>query len=102
MLKTALRNLFSKPVTRLTPKTPAGLYRGVHKYEKEKCIYCGACMRNCPSRAIIVEKEKKLWELDLGKCLFCGECERVCPVKCIHLTNRVPKPSFNHAEMILR
>jgi formate hydrogenlyase subunit 6/NADH:ubiquinone oxidoreductase subunit I len=102
MLKTALKNMFRKPVTRLISKTPEGLYRGIHKYEKEKCIYCGACERVCPSQAIKVDREKKVWELDLGKCLFCGECERVCPVKCLHLTNKVPKPALKHEEMILR
>jgi len=65
--------------------------------DKEKCIACGACERNCPEGCIVKRiKNKELgiknnepqggsyfYEADLDYCKGCGICAEVCPVKCI-------------------
>lgn len=88
MLKESILNAIKKPFTQKYPKerpiVPDRL-RAKHKYDKEKCIYCGLCSRYCPSDAITVDKEKKKWVVDLGRCLFCEQCAEVCPTKCLVL-----------------
>jgi formate hydrogenlyase subunit 6/NADH:ubiquinone oxidoreductase subunit I len=102
IFKSALHRLFRKPVTALGPIPPAESYKGVHKYTKEKCIFCGACVRVCPSNAISVSREEKRWSVDLGRCVFCAECERVCPVHCLELSPVVPEPVFKRKEMFIQ
>lgn len=46
---------------------------------KELCIGCGRCVRNCPVNAIELVDRKA--EIDHDTCYGCGECVTVCPVK---------------------
>jgi formate hydrogenlyase subunit 6/NADH:ubiquinone oxidoreductase subunit I len=58
--------------------------------ERTRCIVCQACVRDCPSKAIVrVEGEKREGEkkktateymLDFTLCSQCGICVEVCPV----------------------
>ena len=58
--------------------------------DKNKCIVCGTCVRNCPSNSIKkVEGEKKEGEkkktateymLNFTTCSQCGICVETCPV----------------------
>ncbi|MCP3893139.1 MAG: DUF362 domain-containing protein, partial [Bacteroides sp.] len=43
----------------------------------EKCIQCGACVRECPGGAISLEP----LAIDPEKCIGCGRCIGVCPVR---------------------
>lgn len=45
--------------------------------DKEKYIGCGACIRECPVKAI---KMQAGWfsEVDEKKCIGCGKCISVC------------------------
>lgn len=52
--------------------------RIVH-WEPEDCIYCGACTRICPKKAITMEDDKLI--LNEDQCISCGRCERICPKK---------------------
>jgi len=57
--------------------------------EKTKCIVCGMCERNCPSKSIIkvegekLEGEKKktatVYILNFTTCSQCGLCVETCP-----------------------
>ena len=47
--------------------------------DKDKCLFCGACIGVCPTNAMLLEyNESNIWiSEDCTDCLF---CTRVCPV----------------------
>lgn len=90
MLNMVLKNLFSKPATRLYPynkRETFERYRGRIVCDDTNCIYCTLCAKKCPADAIVVDRTNKLWELDAFRCIVCGECVTVCPKKCITMNN---------------
>lgn len=51
---------------------------------KSDCIGCGLCAYNCPSKAIVMEKniEGYLYpKIDIEKCTKCNICRKKCPIK---------------------
>ena len=44
--------------------------------DREKCIGCGLCEKDCPAGKIKVEEGKAVWKPD---CIHCGHCVAVCP-----------------------
>jgi nitroreductase/NAD-dependent dihydropyrimidine dehydrogenase PreA subunit len=46
--------------------------------DKEKCIGCGLCCSDCPSKVIAMENKKAL--ITKSECLRCGHCVAICPV----------------------
>lgn len=44
--------------------------------QKERCIGCGACIKDCPGGALKLEEDKAVW---IRKCIQCGHCVAVCP-----------------------
>ena len=67
-------------------KCPAGVCKALMQYtiDREKCIGCGKCARNCPADAIsktdYVAPGHKLpsMAIDQSKCLKCGACMEGC------------------------
>lgn len=49
---------------------------------QELCIGCGACIKDCPGRAIKMEEGKAVYKRD---CIHCGHCVAVCPVKAVSI-----------------
>lgn len=49
--------------------------------DKEKCIGCGLCSKDCPSRVIEI-KDKKA-QINNMNCLKCGHCISICPVNAV-------------------
>ncbi len=89
------RYLLKKPVTLQYPEekpdVPPG-YRGIHVYEKDKCIACDLCAAACPVDCIYIEsigkgKNAQLtrYEIDYNRCMFCALCVEPCPTSCIHM-----------------
>jgi len=86
MAFTVLKALVKGPVTRQYPFHPARKFpgtRGVIRVDIAKCIFCGICSKKCPTGAIAVTKDLKVWEIDRMRCISCGYCTDVCPKKCL-------------------
>ncbi len=88
-LGSVLKNVISKPATRMYPyetREAMDKARGaLGEIEIEKCIFCGICATKCPSIAIKVDKAERSWEFNRLKCIVCNVCVEVCPVKCLHM-----------------
>lgn len=84
-LREAIRALLSGPYTTSFPKLPRPAppnFRGVPKFDEEKCVACGACVQVCPANdlTMINDREKRTRKivLDISACIFCGQCEAYC------------------------
>ena len=72
-------------------KCPAGVCKGLLTFniDKDKCIGCGMCARNCPADAITktdyIAPGHKLPSFSIGtdKCIKCGACMANCKFKAI-------------------
>lgn len=94
--KTAFHNLFHKPATRMYPQQPR-VYpqrtRGHIGIDIDTCIFCGMCMRKCPTGAISVDRAGKTWTIERFGCIQCGYCVESCPKKCLQMFQQYPEPS---------
>jgi formate hydrogenlyase subunit 6/NADH:ubiquinone oxidoreductase subunit I/CBS domain-containing protein len=91
-----LKNLFSKPATRLYPAVPAALAedtRGRIVYQMDKCIFCGLCERRCPTNAITMDKANKRQIVSRARCIACGVCVENCPTDAIDMRREYAPPS---------
>ncbi len=84
-LMTGLKYLLLKPrLTILYPeqaeRLPEG-YRGMPRYDKNKCVSCSLCANICPADAMKMVKigEKKYPSINYNRCIFCGFCVDICP-----------------------
>lgn len=93
---TALKNLFSKPVTKNYPVIPREYperTRGSIRNDIEQCIYCGMCQRKCPSGAITVDRTARTWTIERMGCVQCENCVNNCPKKCLYMEMQYSEPS---------
>jgi len=49
----------------------------------ERCVGCQECIIRCPTKALSLESEKWVAEVDNSLCVGCRQCERVCPVSAV-------------------
>ncbi len=49
----------------------------------KKCTHCGACVAQCPTDALYVEKKTRRVVLDSEKCVACQACVPACPYSAI-------------------
>jgi formate hydrogenlyase subunit 6/NADH:ubiquinone oxidoreductase subunit I len=95
MAMTVIKNLLKGPATLMYPqrkRTFTAMTRGKIENEYPECIFCGMCSRRCPTYAIVVNKEKKEWEIQRLKCCMCNLCVDVCPVKCLSTDSHYSPP----------
>lgn len=94
--KTVIRSALGKPATLMYP------YKGAKKFERSRghvvndinrCIFCAACHRKCPTKAICVDVKERTWEIDRMRCVVCNACVEVCPVKCLSMDNQYTAPA---------
>lgn len=86
MLSSILKNMTSKPATRMYPlekREPFKSTRGKLNIDIDTCIFCGICSKKCPADAIVVNRAEKSWEVDPFKCVMCSVCCDACPKKSI-------------------
>lgn len=86
LIQSIFSKLSSRPDTRRYPfkkREPMEGSRGHIDIEIDKCIFCGACQKRCPSNALTVSRDPKTWTLNPYACIVCGYCVEVCPKKCI-------------------
>ena len=50
--------------------------------EKELCIGCGACVKDCPGKALAIEEGKAVYKRE---CIHCGHCVAICPVNAVSI-----------------
>ncbi|HBQ85699.1 MAG TPA: hypothetical protein DD811_04345 [Syntrophomonas sp.] len=96
MLPTIMKNLFSRPETRLYPAEVRELYphtRGHIEFEEEKCVFCTMCAKRCPSGAITVDRDNKTWTLEPFRCIVCETCIEGCPREAIKLIEQWRTPA---------
>lgn len=95
MLKSTLKNLFSRPVTVLYPYEKADIpetNRGRVVWDMQKCIWCRLCEKNCPTLAIVTDKEHKTQTIVRARCIACRTCVDVCPTNTITM-----EPKYSEA-----
>lgn len=97
MLSNSLRNLFSKPATRLYPAVPADIQpdcRGRIEYDMTKCIWCMMCSRRCPTVAIESDKAAQTHRVFRMRCIACGACVDACPTDAISFREHYQEPGY--------
>ena len=96
------KHLFKRPVTLEYPEKkniPPENFRG--KPVVENCLGCGICLRVCPSGAITIDRENKLYKIDLKKCIFCGNCTYYCPHSAVKMSKEYELGVDNRENLVL-
>lgn len=107
MLKDMFYCIFKKPFTQEYPavrvEVAAG-FRGRHILDPEKCISCGLCERDCPSKAIeLVEVSgDKMPMFCLDRCIFCYQCVESCPRNAIQMSTDFELSTTNKEDMVVK
>ena len=94
ILKEALKNFFTKPVTTkypFEPTLPPDKFRGLPIHLIEACTGCGLCEKDCPADAIKMipderTRKKQAPEFYYWKCIRCAQCYYSCPFDAIFMS----------------
>lgn len=60
--------------------------------DNEKCIHCGACIKDCSAKALQFNANK-IPQIDEKRCFKCQHCLAVCPVGAISVCEKYPENS---------
>ena len=101
----AVKHAFEKPATVNYPANREDVFtnvRGKLIFEADKCIGCKMCARDCPTKAIEIEKVgdkrfKAVVRMDL--CIYCGQCVISCHKDALHNTEEFELAKLNKDDM---
>lgn len=63
---------------------PASYYSYLRvKCDKEKCINCKKCVKNCPMNVDVLDNSRK--RINGTECILCAKCVRECPKKALDI-----------------
>jgi formate hydrogenlyase subunit 6/NADH:ubiquinone oxidoreductase subunit I len=78
-------------------------FRGKINFDAAKCIGCKMCMRDCPAKAIVIEKvgEEKVFKANfaLDYCIFCAQCVDSCPRKALSSSPEFELAQYDRAKL---
>jgi len=77
-------------------------FRGVPRWDGEKCIGCAGCASNCSARAILVLdicQEIRVLNYIGSRCTYCGRCAEVCPEKAITMSHDFEQATGDAADL---
>ncbi|KUK41339.1 MAG: 4Fe-4S ferredoxin iron-sulfur binding domain protein [Clostridia bacterium 62_21] len=113
-----IRNLLSRPATRLYPavkREPPPGSRGRILFFASRCAFCGECERVCPTQAVVLDTEwggdeeglQAVWDdddvgggatlvrfYDPNRCILCNLCIEACLYGALTCENRHITPSY--------
>jgi len=58
------------------------------KVDKNRCVACGVCVKECPMQAVTVWKGCYA-SVEKDSCIGCGKCAKSCPAGSISVVDRV-------------
>ncbi len=100
MISEVVAAFFEKPSTVQYPFVKPAVpdkFRGRIVFVPEKCVGCKACVRDCPAKAIEINKvADKAFDAVIysDRCIFCAQCVDSCPKDALIAT-----PEFELAQI---
>ncbi len=94
MVGRSLRNLVSRPATRRYPSEIRPHYagtRGTIEFDLETCVFCGLCVRRCPTLALTCSREDRFFAIEQLRCIACGVCVDACNKGSLHMSEEAPR-----------
>lgn len=92
-LAEAVRAVVKGPFTTKFPEKVDSVhpnFRGILKFDAEKCICCGACVQVCPTdaREMVLDREKGVMRNVhyADRCIYCAQCVKGCPNEAVYHT----------------
>jgi NADH-quinone oxidoreductase subunit I len=76
---------------------------------KPKCVACGLCEFACPTDCITIlpaetrdpiERQPRVFDIDMSRCMFCGLCEESCPEEAIVMSRDVELATLERGPML--
>ncbi|MDR1005839.1 MAG: 4Fe-4S binding protein [Bacteroidales bacterium] len=78
---------------------PKAFFYHALNIDKQRCIGCSHCVKNCPTEAIRVREGKAA--IYPNRCIDCGECYRVCPSGAIYVAQDDFDDIYNYNNRVL-
>ena len=101
-----MKSLTKPPATVKYPFEKAQVpqdFRGKLAFDAKLCSGCKICMRDCPAKAIVIEKvgEEKVFKANfaLDHCIYCAQCVDSCPRKALVATDQFELANYQRDKL---